>query len=181
MGTITITEALAELRTLAKRIEKKQEFVLNNLARQDGLKDPHEANGGTRKLVGESLQSIADLEDRELHIRTAIQASNLNSTLMVEGVTHSVAEWILWRRNISAAQKGRINRISATIDALRKRSSQQGNTVVTINQTPTALTDLVVYVDEASLATISEQIETILGTLDGQLTLLNSITTISVE
>jgi hypothetical protein len=179
MPTITITEALAELRTLSKRIEKKQEFILGNLARQDGLKDPHAESGGSAKLVSEALQSISDLEDQELKIRTAIQASNLQTTLSVEGVSHTIAEWILWKRNISGSQKQRLSVIANTLKALRQRATQQGNAVVTINQQPTALTDLVVFVSESDLAQKSEWIETVLGSLDGQLTLANSRTTIT--
>lgn len=41
-----ITEALAELKTLNKRVEKKKEYVKAYLYRQEGLKDPLEKDGG---------------------------------------------------------------------------------------------------------------------------------------
>ena len=38
---ITITEALAEVPTIGKRIAKKQQFVQDFLARQAIVRDPH--------------------------------------------------------------------------------------------------------------------------------------------
>ena len=44
---LTITEALAEIKTLEKRIQKKQEFVGSFLYRQEQFKDPLAAQGGS--------------------------------------------------------------------------------------------------------------------------------------
>lgn len=44
---LTITEALAEIKTVGKRVEKKREFIKAFLARQDGVKDPLEKDGGS--------------------------------------------------------------------------------------------------------------------------------------
>lgn len=40
--SITITEALAEIKTVAKRIEKKRDFIRAYLSRQEGVRDPLE-------------------------------------------------------------------------------------------------------------------------------------------
>jgi hypothetical protein len=68
---ITITEALAEVPTISKRIAKKQQFVLDFLSRQNGVRDPHEKDGGSVTLIQQNLQGIADLESRLIAIRSA--------------------------------------------------------------------------------------------------------------
>ena len=69
----TITEALAELKTLGKRIEKKRESVAMFLTRQDGLKDPLEKDGGSVEFIKRERQAVKDLEQHHVNIRLAIQ------------------------------------------------------------------------------------------------------------
>ena len=47
MSAITVTEALAEIKTTQKRIEKKREHILNFAWRQERMKDPLERDGGS--------------------------------------------------------------------------------------------------------------------------------------
>lgn len=58
MAQTTITEALAEIPTIEKRIEKKSEFILNYLYRQSAVRDPHEKDGGSSTLIHRELQAI---------------------------------------------------------------------------------------------------------------------------
>lgn len=53
---ITITEALAEIKTIGKRIDSKKQFVTSHLARQDGVKDPLEKDGGSAELLKRERQ-----------------------------------------------------------------------------------------------------------------------------
>ena len=53
---ITITEALAEIKTVGKRVEKKREFIKSFLARQDGIKDPLEKDGGSYQAIARERQ-----------------------------------------------------------------------------------------------------------------------------
>ena len=48
---LTITEALAEIKTLAKRIEKKRQNIGQFLVRQEGVRDPLEREGGSVAFV----------------------------------------------------------------------------------------------------------------------------------
>ena len=43
---ITITEALAEVKTIEKRVTKKQDFVASHVLRQEMIKDPLAEQGG---------------------------------------------------------------------------------------------------------------------------------------
>jgi hypothetical protein len=49
MAKTSITEALAEINTIEKRIAKKQRFVHEHLLRQEQLKDPLEKSQGNRR------------------------------------------------------------------------------------------------------------------------------------
>src|SRR6266850_8251735 len=104
MGKMTITEALQEIKTIGKRLEKKRLAVSDKLARDTRIKDPLEKDGGSEKFVREERQAIGDLEKRIVAIRTAIQRSNLITMVPIDGNQGTVAEWLTWRREVSAGQ-----------------------------------------------------------------------------
>ncbi|MFA5152932.1 MAG: hypothetical protein WC554_10255, partial [Clostridia bacterium] len=100
MSKITITEALAEVPTISKRIEKKQEFIRSFLSRQSAVRDPHEKDGGSSVLIQRELQGIKDLQQRLIDIRSAIQNANAENVITVEGTTQTIADWLTWRREV---------------------------------------------------------------------------------
>lgn len=87
MAGITITEALAEIKTIGKRIEKKREFIGGFLARQDGVRDPLEKDGGSAKAIAGERQSVNDLEDRIVALRRGIQRANDETSVTINGIT----------------------------------------------------------------------------------------------
>src|SRR5439155_22848829 len=97
----TITEALAEIKTIGKRLEKKRSAILQLIARDSRVKDPLEKEGGSVRYIQAERQSVKDLETRIVAIRTAIQKSNLSTPLALDGQSMSVAEWLTWRREVS--------------------------------------------------------------------------------
>src|SRR5215831_611359 len=101
MAQITITEALAELKTIDKRIEKKREFVLSYLLRQEMFKDPLEKDGGSVSAIRREMQSIVDLEERRITIRRAVQQANERNSVMVGKQTRTIADWLVWRREVA--------------------------------------------------------------------------------
>ncbi len=174
--TSTITEALAEVKTVQKRIEKKREFILQFLARQDGVKDPLGKTGGAVEALKGERQSIADLEDRIVAIRRGIQKANEATSVTIKGVTRSIANWLVWRREIASGQGGFLRQMSSNISGLRDNAMRDGVAVVsaiatTADQKPT---DFVVNIDEMALAEEIEALEDTLGQLDGQLSLKNA-------
>ena len=83
--SITITEALAELKTVSARLDKKREFVLRHIIRESKLCDPLEKNGGSKTVIARDLQSIGDLEQLEVVLGTLDgQLSLLNATTVIE-------------------------------------------------------------------------------------------------
>ena len=105
MSKLTITEALAEIKTINKRLQTKRQNTLQYVARDARVKDPLEREGGSVEFLKRERQSIKDLEQRVVAIRTAIQRSNLETRTTIAGRELSIAEWLTWRREISVASR----------------------------------------------------------------------------
>lgn len=176
----TITEALAEIKTIGKRIEKRREFIVQYIARQDGLKDPLANQGGSQSVIKEEQQGIRDLEERIVKIRRAIQDANADASLTVGGQTRSIADWLVWRREVSAGQVAFTNKLRGAVQGIRRDAQQKGFGVTTDPKAAANPSDVIVNVDEAGLAKEAEAQEEILGTLDGLLSLKNATLTIEI-
>lgn len=177
--SMTITEGLAELKTLGKRIEKKRQFVLNNLLRQECIKDPLEKDGGSVKAIEGERQSISDLETRAIAIRQAIADANEATSVTIGKTTRSIAEWLIWRREVAPGQQQFLANIQGHVQKVRRDAQQKGLTVGAQGEV-TRPEDIVVHVNETKLHNEIEEIEETLGVLDGQLSLKNATVTITV-
>ena len=176
---LTITEGLAEIKTIGKRIEKKREFIGQYIARQEGLKDPLLNEGGSRKVIERERQGIRDLEERIVTIRRSIQTANSTETIALGGESRTIADWLVWRREVSAGRQAFVNRLRTSIINIRTDAQKKGMAVVTKESEARELSDIIVNVDESEMAAEAERIEEILGALDGQLSLKNA--TIAIE
>ena len=174
-----ITEALAEIKTLGKRIEAKRGGLMPYLARQDGLKDPLDKEGGSREFVRRERQAIRDLEERIITLRRGIQVANYITSLTVQGVERPIQDWLTWRREVAQGQKALLTSIRQAVQQARQQATQKGFAVVA-SGTPTQPTDLLINVDEAELAGEIDRLETTLGELDGQLSLKNATVSITL-
>lgn len=179
MAQMTITEALAELKTIGKRMEKKREFVLNNLYRQDMVKDPLEKDGGTFRVIAGERQAIADLEERTIRIRAAIAEANRDNSISIEGTTRTIADWLSWRRDVAAGQGEFIKNIVNACVAMRDKAMKSGLQVNPSGETVRPV-DIVLNVDERALSQEGERMVGILGALDGQLSLKNATIVVTV-
>ena len=172
MSKITITEALAEVPTINKRIEKKQEFIRSFLYRQNAVRDPHEKEGGSATLISQEMQSIKDLQERLIAIRSAIQKANAESEITVGNETKTIGDWLTWRREIAPNMQSFLNGLAGTMKQLRQQASKQGVTIT--DKSETFSMDYVVNMNEKELAEKIESMENVLGILDGQLSLKNA-------
>jgi chromosome segregation ATPase len=179
---MTITEALAEIKTIGKRIEKKRESLQGYLARQENIKDPLDKDGGSVAFVQREMQAISDLEERIVTIRAAIAQANATTNISLNGSTRSVADWLVWRREIAPARQRHLESIRRYIDQVRQQVSQQGRGLVnaTVNVADAKPTDVLVNVSETDLLQEIEALEEMLGSLDGQLSLKNATVKIKV-
>lgn len=178
MEKMTITEALAELKTIDKRIENKQTFVRNYLARQEMVKDPLEKDGGSVNAVRAEIQSINDLLTRKVAIRAAIQLANPQNRVAIKTREMSIADWIVWKREVLPQLKNFYTGLSTNIANIRRDAMNKG-VKVNDGQAAAAPTDVIVTVNEQWLKTNIEDLTETEGTLDGMLSLKNA--TVMVE
>lgn len=174
-GKLTITEALAEIKTIGKRMEKKRDFVLGYLARQEGMKDPLEKDGGSAKMIEQEQQALRDLGQRVVKLRSAIAKANSVNKITCRGITETIADWITWRREVSPGYMKFLNQLRQNVQGIRSQMQKQGLNVVAPGSAEARPIDIVVNISEQALAFESERLEDILGTLDGQLSLANAV------
>lgn len=177
---VTVTEGLQEIKTTAARIEKKHENVMRYFNRDSRLKDPLLADGGSAEYVRRERQAIADLQERIVKIRGAIQNANASTQLKVAGESRSVMDWLNWRRDISDSQKKFLGRMINQLNQVRQAVKSQGGVVTTKEGESLAPVEIVISVDEKELASQSEKLEQTLGELDGKLSLINATTVIEI-
>jgi hypothetical protein len=184
--SMTITEALAEIKTIGKRLEKKRTGVLQNIGRDARLKDP--LDGGTVEFVKRERQAITDLEARIVTIRTAIASSNLSTFATVGAETRTVFEWLTFRREVAEGRRLFLAQMNNYIRQVREKVQKDGGRVITANVASTAIVEgsgkqaieVIIHLDEKELLEREENLLKILGDLDGKLSLLNATTVIDV-
>lgn len=181
MATITITEALADIKTTQARIEKKRGAVKQYLARDSRMMDPMEAEGGSKIFVQRERQSIRDLEAKIVKTRTAIQSKNLITFIQIEGQERSVSDWLNWRREVSEGASRFLQELTNQLMTTRARALQQGmNMREQDDGKPSKQGDLIVSLSEADLAREVDEMQNVLGQLDGKLSLVNATTFVEV-
>lgn len=180
MSKLTITEALSEMKTIDARIGKKREFVSQYLYRQDRMRDPLEKQGGSRAIIASELQSISDLSERKLQIRRAIQQANQRVEITLEGSTRSIADWLVWRREVAPGYQAQLKAVNQTVQAARNDAMRKGLSVLSDPNAASTPNDVIINIDEVALAAEIERLEQTLGMLDGQLSLRNATVTIDI-
>ena len=58
--------------------------------------------GGSVSAIKRELQAIHDLEERMVRIRRAIQHANQVTNVTIGKQARSIADWLVWRRDVSA-------------------------------------------------------------------------------
>jgi hypothetical protein len=174
--SMTITEALAEIKTIGKRVETKRDFVRQHLTRHEAFRDPLEAEGGQPDAIKTARQSLGDLLERIVKLRVAISRANASETVTVEGVTKTVQEWLVWRREVAPQLADAFTKWMQKIQADRQQAVSRGMGVREsgASESKTAVNDLLVNISEKDFADEIEKMQNILGVLDGQLQLFNA-------
>jgi hypothetical protein len=176
---MTITEALAEIKLIDAKVEKQRLSIRTFLTRPEALKDPLAKDGGSEKYIAETFQSIKDLEERKVRLRRAIAQANEETTVTVGKTTKSIADWLVWRREVAPTRQVFLTQVRQTIDAARREAASR-LTQVTVNGSVTNVPqEIVVNLSEVLLAEETEQVSDILATLDGQLSLKNATVSIA--
>lgn len=183
MSTTTITQALAEIRTLEKRVMKKRDFIESNLHRQEVYKDPLLNEGGQPQIIRQEQQAITDLLNRQVRLRMRINESNTTTMVEVCSVVKSVAEWLIWKREIMPGIERFMALMTQDLRGVRKQAQKSGGQYIPVDSTIRDLkaTDFVVNISERELALGQENLEEMTGALDGMLSLKNATTNIEAD
>lgn len=179
MEQMTITEALAEVKLLEKKMLKKRELVYANLYRVEGEVDPLEKEGGSQKVLSQELQSIFDLNTRLLKIRAAIAQANLQNEITVGKQTRSIFDWLTWKREVA----GRESEFFRTVHTRVKSKIEEAR-----NKPPVAkdmegnfkLLKVLPTVDYSEYFRLEEETQNVLEQLDGKLSLKNATIVVSL-
>lgn len=180
MSKMTITEALAEVKLITKKINNKFAFVTANFARSSALKDPFEKDGGAAQVIGAEWQAIADLQKRLTAIRSQIQKSNLENAVEIEGHTATVAEWLAWRKEVATSQRQMLQDLNNRVNV--SRTNFQNTMQKSKEQNPNSFVDqeLVFHLNPKQLAERLQKHDDIMAKLDGRLSAHNAVTTIEL-
>jgi hypothetical protein len=180
VATTTVTEALAELKVIDKRIATKRTFITSHLSRPEQLKDPLAKDGGSAVVLERELQSIRDLCEQRVAIRRAIQAANARTEISVGGKTRTIADWLEWRRRIADGERDFLRQLVQTVERARQEATRKGGALVSANASmgDSKPSDIVVNMSEVALSNEYESLQAVLETLDGQLSLKNATVTI---
>jgi hypothetical protein len=170
---LTITEALAEIKTIDKRLASKREFIGGLLWRQEALKDPLEKDGGSAEAIRRERQAITDLQTRVIALRRAIDVANDRTEVTIVGTARTIADWLVWRRDVVPGHKAHLASMRQALAGMRDQARRQNANVVTAGEAQRG-SDVIVNISERDLAAEIEGLEDVLGQLDGQLSLKNA-------
>lgn len=177
---MTITEALAEIKLIEKKIESKKNFVLVNLTRFKNAPDVLSKENKTSSdvLKGE-MQAIHDLYSRLIKIRTNIAEANLANFIDLGGESHSIHHWLSWKREVSEKYKelfASIHRgLKSAIDSNGQRPQIFKDETGGVH-----LCELITNLDYQEYVKKHEETQDMIEKLDGLLSLKNAVVHINL-
>lgn len=172
--TITITEALGELKLISKQIQSNLDNALKYVCRPSNMLDPLATKGGSQNFVTSKAMSTDSLLKNQLKLRSAINEANRNTNMEICGVTRNVSEWLSWRREIAPTEQLFYQKL---VEKAANERVQLGRQKVAEGSDPI---NLVVHFDEIAMSKKLDELTTILGTIDQKLSIHNATTEVTV-
>lgn len=177
MEEMTITEALAEIKLLQKKIESKRSTVTSNLVRQKQMPDPFQSDGGGQQVMTREIQAVTDLFTRLVSIRGAIAEANLTNKITVAEETKSIHDWLTWKREVAEPLRNFYQTIHVTIkEALIRQSTNP--VVYKDEEGKVHMVEMVPNADYAEFIKRAEKTQDKFERLDGLLSLRNATITV---
>jgi hypothetical protein len=171
MPRLNISEAINQIEVIDRLVARKQQLIDAYLLREAAVRDPLERDGGTAGVLAREYRSIQALLGRKVRIRRAVQAANEQATITHGDTTRSVADWLVWKREVVARRSRFLGQMRHRIEQGRRSVSRKG--------AAPGRADLIVHVNEKDLSGEVESLEELRGYLAGQLALKNA--TVLVE
>jgi len=176
----TITEVLAELATIDKRLPKKAQELIPYVARAAQLKDPLSKSGGSERYIAAERQSFSDLLQRKIILRRVVAKANAETTIAIDGKEMSVADWLVWKRECYAPHLQMLQGLLGQAQGARQQAQQRGVALIRVEHEQVASQDILVCLDERELIDEVAALEERFGRLDGLLSLKNATTSVEV-
>lgn len=148
-------------------------MVLANLAKFKHVPDPYEKQGGGAQANLNELQSIRDLGQRLIRLRTAISQANISNSISINGHERSIHDWLTWKREVAPVKLKFIQDLASktkqNMDHFAKSPQVYKDEAGT-----THLVEFQSNIDYADVLKESEIIGDCLEKLDGQLSMKNA-------
>jgi hypothetical protein len=182
MATMLITEALQQVKILTDRIQKKHANVKKYITHNSRFIDPLAKEGGSSKYIASEIQATSDLQKNLVALRVAIQKKNLESVLTLQDRSLTIAEWLIWRREVAPAAQTFTSTLALEILSKRQAHEREVKAASATTSDGQAIkeSNVIVNYSEAVLAKEIEDLGIILGNLDAKLSIFNATTTIEV-
>ena len=123
---MTITEALAEIALLKKKIPKKIEAAMIYVVRDERERDPLEKSGGSAQHLVEEMQAITDLNLRLIVLRRAIAKANDDQLVTCGDMVFTLSEWLVWKREVLPFERARLRALAQQIAIGRSEAKKRG-------------------------------------------------------
>jgi hypothetical protein len=173
---MTISQAMATLKLLDKRIEGEIRDLDAYAVRRDSAADPLVRKGSNSAIyVAARQQAIADMSAQKIAIKEAIALANQATSLTVAVETRTVSQWIVWKRIVAPGMQTMYAGLLTKINRERAALDRENMAVAADSRV-----QLVVNLDEQKLREDAKHLEDILGELDGQLSIINATTMITL-
>ncbi len=116
----TISEAMAELKLINAKVEKKIDFIKSNCVSYNHAEDPYKKEGGRQELIKQEEQAVNDLLKRYELIREKIMKANLDTDITINDTTKSIYSWLVWRKDVKENQE----RLYKTYEIAENKNSE---------------------------------------------------------
>lgn len=176
MRSITVSEALTEVKLIYRRISSAKEMAKQYATCPAKEIDPLAAEGKTsRDFVLAQINSIQDLVSNLTKIRSVIAAANAQTNMTIMGQTKSVQDWLKWKSESGPQLLAALREIQSAV-----YESRQGGRLSAL-RTGAAPADVRVNLDEHKLLDMISVNDEILTSIDGQLNLVNAQTFVTID
>lgn len=177
MAKLTITEALAEIKLVEKKIEHKTQFVLANLTRFRHQPDPLKDGPATIKA---EMQSIGDLRQRIVDLRSAISKANNEQRIEIGNQSKTIQEWLTWKRECSKHEIDLYNAIHKEVAKKLADNAARPQLYKDKDEDKPRLAEIETNVNYPEYVEKAQASQETLDKLDGQLSLKNATVLIVV-
>lgn len=181
---VTITEALATIKLVPKRINAKLQAARGYLIRERSTTDPLEKEGGSEAFVAATRQSVGDLIEDLVKMRTAVLGKSLSTELTImigeRTTTRTVQGWIIWRREAVPLLKELQGLLAIACQSAEQNAIKLKARVVEDLGVGEGRHDILVTFHQTGFHKEVEELEMVLAKLDAELSRINATTTLSV-